>query len=154
MCTMIDGRRRFTATVACLFLLANTCCTAMVSVPRTEYDILDSNESKIWRITTSDKKTFNVTHFTMTDSTMIITNPQAANTESSHDEATRQKTDDADVIVIDRNEITKIEREKTEYFAPTAILVAAGVFVVYFALILLPSEPIYSQVDRIHAPPN
>ena len=55
-----------------LFVLFTWSCTKTVNVPDTQYDEIDSTESKYWRVTTVDGKKYTVSDLTVDENSLII----------------------------------------------------------------------------------
>ena len=123
--------RRCCAAILCLLIVVNTSCTAMVSVPPSEYSQLDSDEAAVWQITTADGQIFIAKKFFVTDSTLVI---QELDFESDKGAkiAQGEAPNQMDLpISINRDAVVSVEKQITEYAAPILIIGIPALVVVF-----------------------
>jgi len=68
-------KRRFTRNSAVIWIsiaVLSISCTKTVQIPASQYESIDSDDSKYWRIRTTDGKLYSIKRFTVTDTAIVI----------------------------------------------------------------------------------
>ena len=132
---MLNKNRRYFAALLCALLIGITGCTGMVTVPPSEYGELETDESNIWRVTTTDDSAYLASRIQITESDVVLKSPvMTSNGYSEVDQSADLKKSDFP-ISIRRNEVVMIEKEVTEYLKPMLILgIPAGILLAMVAV--------------------
>ena len=132
---MLNKNRRYIAVLLCVLVIGNTWCTGMVTVPPSEYDELETDDSNIWRVTTSEDSAYLASRIQITESDVVLQSPvMTSNGYSEVDQSGDLKQSDFP-ISIRRSEVVLIEKEVTEYLKPMLILgIPAGILLALVAV--------------------
>jgi hypothetical protein len=86
-------------------------CARTIQVPASDYESVDSSQSKYWRVTTDSSHTYWVEQFSTTDSTLVI--EKASKVFRPPNLTEPQVIDIADLpIVLQLGEVTLLERRE------------------------------------------
>jgi hypothetical protein len=117
--------------VTVLIGLQLVACNKSVRVPPSDYNTVNTAQAEYWRVSTTDKKLYWVEQFTVTDSTLVIS--QASRVYLSPSDAEPKYLYESDLpIVLELSEIETLERRATNKILTVAVVTMAALAVISF----------------------